>query len=387
VRKLGMAALSLIFLLSACAPSFEKEEGVVQTKEETKEKAIIPKYKISDKYYRTILPFEPGEARGLVVNNINTRFDINEFETGLMRIAQNTFDPDKYVFREGQQLKREKVKLWLNRKFTPEQLTEQKMEEEDNIGLNPPLGNGDIKDANSKNPEYLAHILEHDYLIKGENNTVSLSGVVIGLALNSVHYYQEVAYGDVFEKKIPRDEMEREGKKIAEEVLKRLRGTKELKDVPITIALFEQQGSSSIVPGNFFAYTNVGKGSSSISNWENVNEKYILFPSTEATEKHREDATGFLNFKQDIEEYFPNFTGVIGRAFYVGDQYQELNISIPIQFYGKAEAIGFTQYVAGLVMEHFPNYISVQVSVTSVSGPEALIVRKANQDEPFVHIY
>lgn len=382
-----MAALSLIFLLSACAPSFEKEEGVVQTKEESKEKAIIPKYKISDKYYRTILPFEPGEARGLVVNNVNTRFDINEFETGLMRIAQQSFDPDKYVFREGQQLKREKVKLWLNRKFTPEQLAEQKMKEEDNIGLNPLLGNGDIKEANSKSPEYLAHILEHDYLIKGENNTVSLGGVVIGLALNSVHYYQEVAYGDVFEKKIERDEMEREGKKIAEEVLKRLRGMKELKDVPITIALFEQQGSSSIVPGNFFSYTNVGKGSSSIGNWESVNEKYVLFPSTDATDNHREDSTGFLNFKQDIEEYFPNFTGVIGRAFYVGDQYQELNISIPIQFYGKAEAIGFTQYVTGLVMEHFPNYISVQVSVTSVGGPEALIVRKANQDEPFVHIY
>ena len=35
-------------------------------------------------------------------------------------------------------------------------------------------------------------------------------------------------------------------------------------------------------------------------------------------------------------------------------------------------------------MEHFPKYISVSVSVTSVDGPEALIVRKANQTEPFV---
>lgn len=388
MRKISMAALSLILLLSGCAPSFQKEEGVVQTKEKSKEKAIIPKYKISDKYYQTILPFEPGEARGLVVNNLNTRFDINEFETGLMRIAQNTFDPDKYVFREGQELKRDKVKLWLNRKYTPQQLAEEKLKEEENIGLNPlDEGKGDIKERNNKNPIYLAHILEHDYLIKGDNNTVSLGGVVIGLALNSVHYYQTEAFGDTFEKKIPKDEMEREGKKIAQEVVKRLRGMKEFNGIPIMVALFEQQSASSVVPGNFFAYTNVGKDSSNIDGWESVSEKYVLFPSTEATEKHRDDATAFLNFKQDVEEYFPNFNGVIGRAFYVGDQFQELNVSIPIQFFGKAEAIGFTQYVTGLVMEHFPDYLSVQVSITSVNGPEALIVRKAQQKEPFVHIY
>ncbi|SFB23517.1 MULTISPECIES: CamS family sex pheromone protein [unclassified Bacillus (in: firmicutes)] len=388
MRKISMAALSLMLLLSGCAPSFQKEEGVVQTKEKSKEKAIIPKYKISDKYYQTILPFEPGEARGLVVNNLNTRFDINEFETGLMRIAQNTFDPDKYVFREGQELKRDKVKLWLNRKFTPQQLAEEKLKEEENIGLNPlDDGKGDIKERNIKNPIYLAHILEHDYLIKGDNNTVSLGGVVIGLALNSVHYYQTEAFGDTFEKKIPKDEMEREGKKIAQEVVKRLRGMKEFNGIPIMVGLFEQQSASSVVPGNFFAYTNVGKDSSNIDGWETVNEKYVLFPSTEATEKHRDDATAFLNFKQDVEEYFPNFNGVIGRAFYVGDQFQELNVSIPIQFFGKAEAIGFTQYVTGLVMEHFPDYLSVQVSITSVNGPEALIVRKAQQKEPFVHIY
>ena len=60
-----------------------------------------------------------------------------------------------------------------------------------------------------------------------------------------------------------------------------------------------------------------------------------LFPSTDAQEAHRDDVTAFLNFKQDVEEYFPNFNGVIGRAFYIGDQLQDLNITIPIQFYGK----------------------------------------------------
>jgi len=380
VRKFSLLALSLVFLLSACAPSFQKQTEVVQSKEKTKGKAIIPKYNISDKYYRTILPFKPGEARGMIVANINTRYDIDEFETGLMRIAQNTFSTDDYLFREGQEIKRNTVKLWLNRSFTKEQLKAKGLKDSENIGLNP-------LDQGSNPPIYLAHILEHDYLIKDDKGNVSLGGVTIGLALNSIYYYQKEQYGATYEKKIPFAEMESQGKKIAAEVLKRLRAMNDLSNVPITIALFEQQSKSSVVPGNFFTYTNVDKGSSSIDSWEKVDEKYFLFPSTAAQDAHRDDVTAFLNFKQDVEEYFPNFNGVIGKAFYIGDQLQDLSITIPIQFYGKTEAIGFTQYVTGLVMEHFPKYISVSVSVTSVDGPEALIVRKANENEPFVHVY
>ncbi|WP_312475436.1 CamS family sex pheromone protein [Neobacillus sp.] len=386
MRKLSLLALSLVFLLSACAPNFQKQNEVVQTKEKATGKAIIPKYNISDKFYRTILPFQPGEARGLVVSNINTRYDLNEFEMGLMRIAQNSFDTEKYYFQEGQKIKGKTVKLWLNRQYTDAQLKENKIKESDNIGLNP-VNSGTVAEPSS--PIYLAHILEHDYLTKDDKGNVALAGVTIGLALNS-HYYYKVPQGSgTIEKemKIPFAEMEKEGKKIAEEVVKRLRDMKDLSDVPITIALFEQQTKSSVVPGRFITYTTVDKGSSSLKSWENINEKHYLFPSTDAQNDHRDDSIAFLNFKQDVEKYFPNFNGVIGTAFYVGDQQQELNITIPIQFYGKSEGIGFTQYVTGLVMEHFPKYLSVSVSVTSVDGPEALIVKKANDTEPFVYIY
>ncbi|WP_144555302.1 CamS family sex pheromone protein [Bacillus sp. X1(2014)] len=384
MRKLSLLALSLVFLLSACAPNFEKQNETVQTKEKVEGKAIIPKYNISDSYYRTILPFEPGEARGLVVNNINTRYDLNEFEMGLMRIAQNSFDTEKYLFREGQEIKEKTIRLWLNRKFTKKQLNDKELKEADNIGLNP-LDTG--KKGEPSSPIYLAHILEHDYLIKNDKGNVTLGGVTIGLALNSVYYYKKTADGDTFEQKIPHSELVREGKKIAAEVVKRMRNIKSLKNVPITIALFEQASKSSVVPGNFITYATVDEGSAALNSWEKVDEKYFLFPSTAAKDAHRDDLTAFLNFKQDVEEYFPNYNGVIGRAFYIGGQLQDLNINIPIQFYGKTEGIGFAQYVTGLVMEHFPKYLSVSVSVTSVDGPEALIVRKANETEPFVHIY
>lgn len=385
--KISLVTVAIIILLAGCAPNFQKQEEVVQENDDSKGKAIIPKYNISDEYYRTILPFEASEARGLVVNNINTRYDISEFETGLMRVAQNTFSPDKYFFQEGQFLKRETVQLWLNRKYTAAQLKEKKLSEAQNLGLNPLIEGTETQENNTKYPMYLAHILEHDYLVKGDDDTIGLGGVVIGLALNSIHYYQTEQYGATYDKEIARSELEIEGKKIAEEVVKRLRKMEGLKDIPITIALFEQQSRSSVVPGNFFAYSNVEKGSTSLSKWENINEKYVLFPSTDANNNHKDDVTPFLNFKQDVEKYFPNFNGVVGKAFYVDNQLQELNIEIPIQFYGKTESVGFTQFVTGKVMELFPDYITTQISIRSVNGPEALIVRKANEDEPFVHIY
>ncbi len=388
MKKLMMLALSFSLLLAGCAPNFNKQEEVVQEDMNETDKAIIPNYKISDKYYRTLLPFKPSESRGLVVNNISTKYDINEFETGLMRVAQNAFDPDKYLFQEGQYLKKDTIRAWLNRKFTEEQLKEQKLKAEDNIGLNPIIADGgNIDKNNEKSPIYLAHILEHNYLVKNNEDKAVLGGVVIGLAMNSVHYYQKEAYGATYETKIDHDVLEREGKKMADEVLRRVRQIKGLKDVPITIALFKQESRTSVVPGSFFAYANASKGSSELGGWEEINEKYVLFPSNEAEKNHRDDLTAFLNFKQDVEKYFPNFNGVIGKAFYAHDQLQEVNIDIPIQFYGKAEGIGFTQYVTGLVVKHFPEYISVQVNISSVNGPEALVVRKADQSEPFVHIY
>ena len=387
MKKRSILGMVLVLLLAGCAPSFDQKQEVVQDSKDKKETAIIPKYKISDKYYQTILPFQPSKARGLVVSNLNTRYDMEEFESGLMRIAQTQFDPNDYLFQEGQMLDSTTISKWLNRKYTVAQLKENKLKKSDNFGLNPiDPGKGDIEKRSKENPIYLAHILEHDYLVK-KNNKINLGGVVIGLALNSVYYYQKEAYGATYETKIDKAKVEAEGKKIAQEVLNRLRQKNKMKDIPITIALFEQKEKSSVVPGNFISFANIGNGTSEINKWEDLNEEYYLFPSTAAEEKYRDDVSNFNNFKDDVEQYFPNFNGVIGRAFYMDNQLQKLNIDIPIQFYGNSEALGFTQYVAGLIMERFPSYITIQVSITSVNGPESLIVREANADEPTVHIY
>ncbi|WLR51108.1 CamS family sex pheromone protein [Bacillus tianshenii] len=384
MRKAGVWFLICMLFLTACTPRIEKEEEVVRETQESKEHAIIPKYNLSGDYYRTILPFKPGEARGLITSTVDNRLDINELETGLMRHAQESFEPEDYYFQEGQYLKRETVIKWLDRKESTNAEGEKVGSPE---GLNPPAIHGtSSKEANEKSPRYLSHILEHNYFKKNKEDKVELAGVVIGLSLNSVHYYhQEDGYPRKYD--IPNDEIVKQGNRIAEEIVKRMRKMKGLKNVPIMVALFKEQPKESVVPGHFFAKTTVDKGETSLEKWDKINEEYILFPSDAAEKKYYDDSSKVMNFTNDVDRYFPNYVGVIGKGFYKDGQLQELTINIPVQFYGKAEVIGFTEYVTGLIMEHFPPYISLQVYVKSIAGQESLITREAGKEEPYVHIY
>ena len=383
--------LSLLLVVSlfatGCVPGFEKQEEVVQdpAQQENTEQAIVPRYKISDDYYQTILPYKPGETRGQIAPRLNSRVDVEELETGLMRMAQEVFPSDSYLYQEGQYIKRGTISEWLKRRSG-----------EESLGLNPPIASGSesekIEETEARNedsPIYLAHIQEQNFLIRKGEDQVELGGVAIGIALNSVHYYNlsDGQGGYPREYPIPDDKVEAEGKKIANEIIKRVRTMEGLENVPIIIGLYKQSPANAVVPGSFIAKANVPSGNNNIGNWEDVNEEYHLFPNSDTTELYRDDAVRFENFKLDIDDYFPNHTGVIGKGYYLDGELQQLSIDVNMEFNGKAELIGFTQYVTGLVVEHFPNYINLQVSISSISGEEALIVRDAGSEKPFVHIY
>ncbi|TXR98147.1 CamS family sex pheromone protein [Bacillus sp. SH7-1] len=392
MKKIALAVLSLGLLVSGCSAGADKDDKVVEKSGKTKEQAIVPKYSISDEYYKTTIPFEAGDARGLVVQGLNNRLDIDEFETGLMRIAKESFSTKDNVLKGGKSLNTQDIQMLVKRKRTDaeQKELEDKLKKDavnfPNIGLNPALGAGSesLEVKNNKSPIYISNILEHDYYV----NKNERSGIVVGLAMNSVHYYEE-EHGYPREAKIEQEKMLAEGKKMAQEILKVMhQRDAETKNLPITFAIYRQTPKSSLVPGNFVSYANVEKGSETVEDWKQINEKYYLFPSEQAkTDNKREDLARVSNFKAKLSDYFQgDYTAVIGTGMYRDDELREIKLDIPVQFNGKAEIIGFTQYVAGLVMEYFPNYMKVQVTIKSVERPEAIIIREAKQDEPFVKI-
>ena len=97
----------------------------------------------------------------------------------------------------------------------------------------------------------------------------------------------------------------------------------------------------------------------------------------------------FDKFKEDVENYFPNAIGVIGKGFYRNHELSELTFNINIRFFDKTEVISFTNYVAALLDSQFPfsQHIPVQVYINSVEQPEAIVVKTPDMDQPFVHVY
>ncbi|WP_108307232.1 CamS family sex pheromone protein [Metalysinibacillus jejuensis] len=368
--------ITAAMVMTACAsPQQVGDEEVVQEAEKKVETTKIPSVQLSDDYYKTLLPVKESASRGLVVTNLYTKYDTREVETGLMRLSQREYPTSDYFIQEGQYLAKGTVQNWLGRSNKTEE------------GLNPSDEGLSPEQRAIQAPIYLAHIVEQDYLTKTKDNKVTLGGVSIGLALNSIYYYQKEQYGEYYEQPIEDSKLQQEGKKIAEEIYKRLRGRDELKNVPIMIGLYKQKASNDIVPGSYMSYS-IGKADAkSLGDWTDIDEEYVLFPSNDNKDEHRAMNTSFQNFKLEVNKYFSNTTSVIGRGFYQNKDIKKLSLEIPIQFFGATETVGFTQFVVSEIPKHFPNNILLEISIKSMDGPEALIVRKPDEKMPFVHMY
>src|SRR5690606_32208152 len=130
-----------LLLLSACLPFSEKDKGIViKELEESIEQADEPA-----RLYRTYSPFKKSASRGLITDNIYTKYDMEESEEGLLRLSAQNFDPKKYYFQDGQYINKKTVLTWLSRSSVNPK------------GLNPP--------NTDQTPIYLAHIVEQNYLV------------------------------------------------------------------------------------------------------------------------------------------------------------------------------------------------------------------------------
>ncbi|SEQ46086.1 CamS family sex pheromone protein [Piscibacillus halophilus] len=369
MKKLAIL-LSIVLIIAGCTPQYDSEEEVVQDdpeETEDEQRQIIPN-RISDNDYQTIVPYKPNVARGTITDQVSNSYDVDELELGLIRHAKGTFSPDDYLFQEGQYLDEGMILEWID-------------------DLNPPDKNSDDREYHEENPRIFSHVLEHNYLVRSDDNRVELGGIAIGIALKSEYNFKTEVGGPTFSTDISQKEMLEEGKEIADSLLSRIREVEELQDVPVMIALYRQNSNNAIVPGHFVAKAEVEPLAQNVDGWTNINENHVLFPSNEAETDYYDQYEIMNEFTQEVQDFFPNYTGVIGRGFYSNNELRKMSINIPIEFYGQQEVVAFSQHLYSLVMEYFPNTYDVEVTVESPNKQEALIFRNAGQEEPSVHIY
>ncbi|ASK64269.1 hypothetical protein CFK37_02650 [Virgibacillus phasianinus] len=415
MKKIAIWLTGALLFMTSCSQNINDEEVVKKDNETAnQEKSIVPSYQLSKENYKMILPYKPSAARGLIVSQVGNRLDIDEMEEGLRRHSKEYFDPSKYLFQAGQNLSKDTVLQWLGRDLTDKQLKQavqekldsteseesedeiaeitKNIKEEASLALNPELPgaaneDGASESAYRENPRYLSHIVEQNYLKKNKDKSVKLVGMSIGLALKSEYRFQAVKDGPYLYEEISEEEMLKHGKQMAQTILERLRKMEGLEDIPIMFALYREEKEGSPIPGNYVAKAGVKGSDMSIGDWEAIKEDYILFPSDEAKEKHYDDSQLVANFANEVAKFFPNYVGVIGEGFYIDDEMKKLTLEIPIEFYGKGEVIGFSQYAYGLVKEMFPDHFDIEIKVTSSDKLESLIYRSAGVEDPTVHIF
>ncbi|ARK28724.1 CamS family sex pheromone protein [Halalkalibacter krulwichiae] len=388
-RKWGILSfLMVLVLLTGCFGSPEEEEPILEEGAEDGEEQVVevvPQIITPDNYYQSVLydgSYLHGESRGFGNAVVYNRLDLDRLEIGLTRLAQQQFDINNYYFREGQFIKRNELNSWLMR-----------YDEESNPnGLNPPLGEGgDMRAREENQPRYLSHILEHNYLVEGSNGQLNLGGIVIGLSMNSVYNFRiedEKGLYHNYELQLEQQKIEAEAERIATEILSRLRTMEDgaFEEIPILFAVFQEKPRESVIPGNFIA-TALAEPNSDLDRFQRLNERYYLFPSSEANQEVRNEADQFQRFKDDVQDFFDTYLGVVGKGFYVNNQIQELSIEIPLRYQGKAEIVALSQFVASQIQQRFQGNYKVSVEITSVSGNTESIIVQNPEEEPFIHVF
>lgn len=386
-KQLIIPALAATVFLGGCSMKIPMgEEEVTPTGEETAAEGVTEAIQARDSYYQMVIPFKPAAARGLAQRQVSSSLELEEVELGLMRHSTGAFKPENYAYQEGQLLTSEDVSRLLGRKDkTAEGL----------VPLNPAYANGTAEVAedqfveeNKKSPLYLASLVEQNYMTKTDNG-YQLGGVSFALILNREYVFQAPNFGPTYTEKLDEKKVIAEGERMANELVAQLRKREDFKDLDINVALYMKASQGSPTPGNYVKSAFVGTaGEVTASDWKDVDETYYYFPSAKATTEVRDDAQKFSLFSDRIADVFPDFSGMIGKGFYQNGELSRIEIDIPIQFYSRAELVGFTQHVVGLLENRweYNRNVPVRINVTSLGGEqEVTIVFEEGMDSPKVY--
>ncbi|MDU6091474.1 MAG: CamS family sex pheromone protein, partial [Staphylococcus lugdunensis] len=283
MKRTIILLISVLFILAACSNGNQDDRKDKSADHPNSANQIATDKDVQGDNYRTLLPFKESKARGILQDNMTNGYNGEDFERGLLNLSKDVFSTDKYLYQDGQYLSKSTINAYLEPKFTKDEIDKMSESEQkdknanENLGLNPSHhGETDKAKIAKKSPAYLSNILEQDFYGNRDKKGSNIKGMTIGLAMNSVYYYQKEKDGETYSENLDDKEIEKQGKSMASEILSRLRANEDLKDIPIHFAIYKQSGQDSISPGSFIAQTTADDGQTTINHWKSINEKTVL---------------------------------------------------------------------------------------------------------------
>lgn len=358
---------------------------------------------LSNDFYRAVIidgQYQLGSSASADYNSQSTG-NVKAFEEGLMRISKDIFPTDQYYLQEGQIIDETTLTRWLSREsatnpeglnpVAPEMTTQEETSQEETTTL---ADSQETTEETTSAPEqvqtnvqaspiYLSQLMEKNLMVETEEG-FELSGVVIGLAMNSTYQYTD-AQGVSHTQEISVGEIRERGKQFANIIVGRLRNIERLRSIPIVVGIFRNAPQGEIVGGTYLL-DGISREGNSVTDWTENNEYRIALPIVNPNEQSDQYAY-FDNFSNEILDFFPNLNGISGEALYIDGGLATLQIEIISQFYKNTEIAALSQHVTDVAQRHLPEGVNIEIVIDSTVGREAYIGRSANSTSFQSHIF
>lgn len=363
IKKFKTLSILLVatLALAACqndqADSTESAGSASQSSSSSEEQQTS---QLSTEYYSSYISdgtYQTNSASGITAG-ASSQANAENLERGLYDLAKNIFPTEDYSLQEGQVIGEDQTLAYL---------TAQSDENPD--GLNPSGYASTTMEGFE--PRYLNTLMEYDFVDQDGN----IAGISIGLGMN---------YSDTFtsdsnseEVEITSEERIEQGKQMAETIVADIRENKAYADIPIHVAIFENEESGDL-GGGTFSTDAVSSSGNSFGDWSTYNQDFVVYAVDDAP--NEEDTVSFTRFRDQIQSFYPQLSGLSGVGYYQDNELQNVNIVINSQFDGYSEVIALSQQAISTASSVFNNNIEIQIQVVTADGVRALLTRNKDSD-------
>jgi len=363
IKKFKTLSILLVatLALAACqndqADSTESAGSASQSSSSSEEQQTS---QLSTEYYSSYISdgtYQTNSASGITAG-ASSQANAENLERGLYDLAKNIFSTEDYSLQEGQVIGEDQTLAYL---------TAQSDKNPD--GLNP-SGYASTT-LEGFEPRYLNTLMEYDFVDQDGN----IAGISIGLGMNYSDTF--TSDSDSEEVEITSEERIEQGKQMAETIVADIRENEAYADIPIHVAIFENEESGDL-GGGTFSTDAVSSSGNSFGDWSTYNQDFVVYDVDDAP--NEEDTVSFTRFRDQIQSFYPQLSGLSGVGYYQDNELQNVNIVINSQFDGHSEVIALSQQAISTASSVFNNNIEIQIQVVTAGGVRALLTRNKDSD-------
>lgn len=363
IKKFKTLSILLVatLALAACqndqADSTESAGSASQSSSSSEEQQTS---QLSTEYYSSYISdgtYQTNSASGITAG-VSSQANAENLERGLYDLAKNIFPTEDYSLQEGQVIGEDQTLAYL---------TAQSDENPD--GLNPSGYASTTMEGFE--PRYLNTLMEYDFVDQDGN----IAGISIGLGMNYSDTFNSESETQEFE--ITSEERIEHGKQMAEKIVSNIRQDEAYADTPIHVAIFENEESGDLGGGTYTTDA-VSSSGNSFGDWSTYNQDFVVYAVDDAP--NEEDTVSFTRFRDQIQSFYPQLSGLSGVGYYQDNELQNVNIVINSQFDGYSEVIALSQQAISTASSVFNNNIEIQIQVVTADGVRALLTRNKDSD-------